>query len=253
MTMSVVSGRGRVTRDAIAAASVSRMILMSALRHKEAPVGRGECVLSATERVSCRPGVLATTVAAMEREPYPRSSNPSDWKATTADRWSRAEAWQSAGCGVRSPAHLRPCTSSALRGVITRVQSQVHAHTQPHTPYESQPNIHCLARHSPIIHSLVRRKEHKVEALEDIALLNLAAEEEADGVVEGGEGRLEHELVARAQRPDDVEVQVGRRAGEDEVRREGVDLACGCNGRGKVGPALMWREGGRRCRECHGG
>lgn len=69
--------------------------------------------------------------------------------------------------------------------------------------------------HSPIINRLVGSKEHKVEALKHITLLNLPAEEEGHGIVEGRQHRLEHELVARRQRADDVEVQVGRCARED--------------------------------------
>lgn len=46
--------------------------------------------------------------------------------------------------------------------------------------------------------------------------------------MESGERRLEHELVRGGQGPNDVEVQVGRGAREDQVRRERVDVACGC-------------------------
>lgn len=84
----------------------------------------------------------------------------------------------------------------------------------------------CRHLYSPIIHSLIRSKEHQIQALKDVALLNLPTEEKAHGVVEGHEGLLEHELVACCQRADNVELEIGRGPGEDEVWWEGVDVAC---------------------------
>lgn len=79
--------------------------------------------------------------------------------------------------------------------------------------------------HPPIIHRLVRREEDEVQTLEDVPLLNLPPEEEGHCVVEGDKRLLEHELVAGRERADNVKVQVGGRAREDEVWREGVDVA----------------------------
>lgn len=80
---------------------------------------------------------------------------------------------------------------------------------------------------SPIVDGLVSSKKDEVEALKNIPLLDLSAKEEGDGVVEGGQRLLKHELVACRQRADDVELQVGRRARQNDVRGQRVDVACG--------------------------
>lgn len=80
--------------------------------------------------------------------------------------------------------------------------------------------------YSPIVNRLISSEEDEIQALEDITFLNLMAEEEGDCVVERRQCRLEHELVGSRQWSDNMEMQVGRRAREDQVRWEGMDIAC---------------------------
>ena len=69
---------------------------------------------------------------------------------------------------------------------------------------------------SPVVNRLIQRQHDQVEVLEDGALLDLVPEEEGDGVMEGGQDALEHELVL-VLGPDHVEGEVERGLVEDQL------------------------------------
>lgn len=81
-------------------------------------------------------------------------------------------------------------------------------------PSSLAPPSRLEERGAPIVDGLVEGEDDEVEVLEDGALLDLVSEEEADGVVEGVEDGLEHELVL-ALWADDIEGEVDRRAVEN--------------------------------------
>jgi hypothetical protein len=82
--------------------------------------------------------------------------------------------------------------------------------------------VHQAARDppdSPVVDRFVRGEQDEVQPLEDIAFLDLPAQQERDGIVEGVQRELEHELVRGRQRADEDEVEVGAGFSQDEVRR----------------------------------
>jgi hypothetical protein len=87
--------------------------------------------------------------------------------------------------------------------------------------------------HLPVIHRLIRRQQDQIQRFEHIPLLDLSPQQQTDGIVESRQGSLQHQLVGSGQWADDVEVEVGRGFGEDQVWRQGVNVACARQLRGQ--------------------
>ena len=78
----------------------------------------------------------------------------------------------------------------------------------------------------PVVDRLVEREHDQVQVLEDRSFLDRVPQEQADGVVEGGQDALEHELVL-VRGSDDVEGEVDRTLAQHELVRVQQNVACG--------------------------